>query len=571
MIQERSLPSATRKLLADFFISKYRLYEDQILSGKRTASKYEMQMVRRQRTDMDCLSMWRFDFSKAVKPLVWFAANLRFPSGDRKGKPLKLSPWQIWITMVLFGWVNEKGNRRYLDAYIEVARKNGKSTWAAAILCYLCFSHEEANGNPCYIAATSLDQAAECFDRARNELCDMPVKVQDSKNNKVISWNEQKLMAISGEPKDGKLPHGAIIDEYHQHRSNDLIDSIVSGNVSDPNVLVMRITTAGTNLQSVCKQEHDKGLKVLEGSVSMDRYFFAVFTLDEDDPFDVPSLWEKANPNYGVSVDEDLLMNRYEYAKLSAADMITFKAKNLNIWVNSLKRWANMDKWNDRCNVPFDVDSLIGQTCYGGLDLSHNSDFTAFVLDFPDADTKIHRQLYWLFIPGDREVELERQLYVPLRQWVNDGYVVSCPGPVIDYDIVAQCIMEARELYDIKLIAADRWHLGYLDQHLPEWFGELAVEFSQGWKQMSASTSSFERSYLQGNIQANGNPVMRWMMSCAESKADVNGNVRLVKPNVMKSQARIDAVIASIMAYDTAETQTGEGLEGSPSDLLMVF
>lgn len=570
-MQEHKLSSSLRKQLADYFIGKYHDYEDMVVSGRRLASKFEIQMVNRQKTDLDSLTNWRFDFSKAVKPLVWFAANLRFPSGDRKGKPLKLSPWQIWITMVLFGWVNAKGNRRFIDAYIEVARKNGKSTWAAAILCYLCFSDAEANGNPCYIAATSLDQAAECFDRARNMLMDLPVKVQDSKNNKVLTVADQKLMAISGEPKDGKLPHGAIIDEYHQHRSNELIDSIVTGNVSDPNVLVMRITTAGTNLQSVCKQEHDKGIKVLEGSVQMDRYFFAIFSLDDGDNVDVPYLWEKANPNYGVSVDEDLLVNRYDYAKLSAADMISFKTKNLNMWANSLKRWANMDKWNDLCNVPFDADMLLGRTCFGGLDLSHNSDFTAFVLDFPDPETKMHKQLYWLFIPGDREVELERQLYVPLRQWVHDGYVISCPGPVIDYGIVAQTIIEAREAYDLKMIAADRWHLGYLDQHLPDWFSELAIEFSQGWKQMSASTSSFERSYLQGNIQANGNPVMRWMMSCCESKADVSGNIRLVKPNVQKSQARIDSVIASIMAYDTAETQTGEGLEGSPSDLLIVF
>ena len=568
---EKRLAPKMRVQLADYFIRKYHEYEDSVLKGERLASKYELQMIDRQRNDIDTLKDWTFDFKKAVRPLVWFAANLKFPSGIKKGKPLKLSGWQIWITMVLFGWVNKDGNRRYVDAYIEVARKNGKSTWAGAILAYLCFSSDEANGNPCFIAATSLDQAAECFDRARQELSECDVKVQDSKNNKQIISGEQKLIAISATPKDGKLPHGAVIDEYHQHRSNDLIDSIVSGNVSDPNVMVLRITTAGTNLQSVCKQEHDKGLKVLEGSVSAPRYFFAIFTVDETDSCDVPSVWEKANPNYGVSVDEDLLKNRYDYAKLSAADMITFKTKNLNIWVNSLKRWANMDKWLELCNVPFDESSLAGATCYGGLDLSHNSDFTAYVLDFPDVETGIHRQLYHFFVPEDRLVELERQLYVPMRQWVHDGYITACPGPIVDYEVVAQTIINSREQYDLKLIAADRWHLGYLDQHMPDWFGELAVEFSQGWKQMSASTSSFERSYLQGKIQANQNPVMKWMMSCAESKADINGNVRLVKPNVLKSTVRIDGVIAGIMAYDTSETQTGKGLDGPLEDLIMIF
>lgn len=566
---ERKVSNRMTAKLKKYFIEQYEKYRDSVLNGTRVCSKHEQHMVQRQESDLASDMAWHFDIDKAVAPLIWFAANLKFPSGDKKGEPLKLSNWQVWITMVLFGWVDENGNRRFSDCYIEIARKNGKSAWAAAILCYLAFAEGETNGNPCYIAATSLEQAGECFERAVGCLMKMNPKVQNSKNNKQIVIGDNRIITLSGEPKDGKLCHGAIIDEYHQHKSNELINSIVSGNVADPNVMMMRITTAGTNLHGVCKQEHDKGIKVLEGSIEMTRYFFAVFTIDEGDSADDPTVWVKANPNLGVSVKQSMLQGRYDYSKSSAADMVTFKTKNLNVWVNSLKRWANMDIWNTSCSIPFDESSLDGQLCYGGLDLSHNSDFTAFVLDFPMANE--HRQIYRYFIPSDRAVELERQLNVPLTQWIEDGYIEATDGPIIDYAYVAKAICEAREKYDLKLIAADRWHLGYLDQHMPEWFGELTAEFSQGWKQMSQSTSAFERAYLVGQIQSNGNPVTRWMMSCAESKADINGNVKIVKPDVSKSSARIDGVIASIMAYDTAVTQEGAGLGGDISSVMMIF
>lgn len=571
---DRRISRDMREKLHEKFVSQYRLYRDAVLSGERVAGRLEKEMVMRQEKDLARSDFrWHFDWRKATAPLIWFSGNLKFPSGPSKGKALRLEPWQVWIVMVLFGWVNDDGNRRYVDAYLEVARKNGKSTWAGAVLNYLAFASGEMNGNPCYIAATSLDQAGECFTRAADELKDPDARKYDSKNNKVISCNGNSIIALAGEPKDGKLCHGAVIDEYHEHKSNDLINSIVSGNVADPNVLVMRITTAGTLLQGVCKQEHDKGVKVLDGTVAMDRYFFAIFTIDDTDSADDPRCWEKANPNYGVSVDRDLMMNRYEVSKVSQSEMVVFKTKNLNIWVNSLARWTNMTLWNEKCCFPFDPEELEGRTCYGGLDLSHNSDFTCLCLDFPMEDGT-HRQLYWYFIPENRVMDLERQLYVPVSQWVHDSYIVATPGDIIDYEVVAQVITQCRERFDLVLVGVDRWHLEILDQHMPSWWESLSVEFSQGWKQMSSATNQFERAYMTGRIQSGGNPVQRWQMSCAESKTDTNGNIKIVKPNIAKSSQRIDGVIASIMAYDTALSQIGEpseGLEGDISSLVMVF
>lgn len=565
---ERKVTKDTTQRLVGYFLKQYEAYRDAVLNGTRVCSSLERHMVERHEEDRRRIKAWHFDRVAAVRPLIWMASNLVFPSGEKKGKPLKLAPWQVWITMVLFGWVDDDGNRRFNDAYIEVARKNGKSAWFGSILDYLAFASAEANGNPCYIGATSLDQAGECFERAAACLAKTDAQTHNSKNNKVINWNGNRIIALAAEPKDGKLPHGAIIDEYHQHRSNELINSITSGNVSDPNAMTLRITTAGTNLHGVCKQEHDKGIKVLEGTIRMDRYFFAIYTLDDGDSADDPSVWEKANPNLGVSVDLKLLQSRYDYSKSSAADMVVFKTKNLNIWVNSLKRWANMDLWNGLCCDQWDSESLKGRDCYGGLDLSHNSDFTGYVLDFP-MDDGSHRFLYWPFVPEDRITELERTLNIPLMQWVEDGLVTATPGPVIDYSAVADVIKQSTVDYNVRMVAADRYHLQILDQHMPQWWADLAIEFSQGIRQMGPSTSEYERAYMTGQIQSNANPVMRWMMSCAESRTDSNGNVKIVKPDVQRSTARIDLVICSIMAYDTAISQDVCGLTGDVTDMVV--
>lgn len=141
---ERRISSQMRQKLHQFFLNQYREYRDDVLSGRRIAGRLEQLMVERQERDLkNNPAGWSFDPVAATRPLIWFACNLKFPSGEKKGEPLKLSSWQTWIVMVIFGWVNARGHRRFNDAYIEIARKNGKSSWAAAILLYLAFASGE--------------------------------------------------------------------------------------------------------------------------------------------------------------------------------------------------------------------------------------------------------------------------------------------------------------------------------------------------------------------------------------------------------------------------------------------
>lgn len=560
--------------IADYYKQAIRRYEDAVLSGKRMASLAERQKVKRHLDDLqNGVHGFVFDLNIGIRPLVWIAVNLRFPLGERIGKSLQLADWEAWDISVLFGWVkeNKPSERRFVDAYIEVARKNGKSTFAGAILDYLAFG--ERDGVNCYIAATSLDQAEECFLRAGRALKlakGATVRMANSKNNKQINWKNSMIRAIASEPKDGKLAYGTIIDEYHQHKSNDLIDSIKSGNVSDLPSLLLRITTAGTELNGVCHEEYEQCKRILSGDASVTRYFISIYEMDPTDDVADKRNWEKANPNLGISTDLEKIEANYEKAKLSAPDFITFKTKNLNMWCHSLAKWANMPIWLEKCTWKIDESLLKGRRCYGGLDLSSVSDFTAFTMDFPMPDGK-HVQLSHFWIAYNMKDQIARQCNIPIDRWIEEGWVTATPGDVIDYTYVCDYLNECYCDYRLMFIGADRWRLEDLKRIMPPWFVDVAYEFGQGMKSMSPSIEFFERNYLKGTVGDNGNEVIDWMMSCAEIFQDSAGNVKLVKPKRAKSGARIDGVITSVMALDVARAQGENSISDDDIERMVSF
>lgn len=561
------------RIISQRYREAYGRYRAAVLDGTRISSRAEKAKVMRQEKDLrDGVPGYVFDWDAAVRPLVWMYLNLAFPMGPKRGKALRMSDWQAYDIMVLFGWIRpgEPLRRRFVDAFIEVARKNGKSTYAGALLDYLAFG--EIEGARCYIGATSLEQAGETYSRAADSLQlvkKSKVRKSDSKNNKLLKYGSGMIMAVAAEPKDGKLAYGTVIDEYHQHKDNALISSIRNGNVSDQQSMLIRITTAGVNLNGVCHEEYQRCMKVLDGTLSIPRYFVSIYELDEGDNVDDPTVWPKANPNWDVSIDPDGFRAAYDYAKDSAAEMVNFKTKNLNMWCHSLQKWANMDVWMEKCRWPFDVEGLAGKPAFGALDLSAVSDFTAFTMDFPQ-DDGTHVQLSHFWVPEESVVTIERQCRIPLRQWIAAGWVTATPGLVIDYRYVVDYLNSCYETYQLNFIACDRWRINELVNLMPPWFQDVAYEFSQGMKSMSPTIMDFERAYLEGKVTDNGNEVIDWMMSCAETFQDTTGNVKLVKPK-KRTEARIDGVITSVMALNNARTNSLETFTGDIDSLLSVW
>lgn len=555
----------------------YQQYIDMVVSGTRAAGLAEQQKVSRQLSDLKRSEAgweWVFDWKAAHKVLCWMQANLKFPSGEVHGKALKLEPWQVFDIATLFGWVSISNRRlrRFTTGYWQISRKNGKSTTGGGVADYLAFGDDYPDARV-YIAASSLDQCGESFLAASNMLTlgwyQGKVVVSDTKNNKQIDLGKAFVKGISSNPKDGKLPHGLLLDEYHQHPDKQLYNSIDSGRVADPTAMMLIITTAGVEIGGVCHQEYEKCKQIIAGIETSDRYWISIYEPDEEDREDEETTWEKANPNIGVSVDIPTMRDRYQKCSLAESDLIDFRIKNLNRWVMGSTRWANMEIWTTQCCDRFDVEALKGRTCYGGLDLSSSSDFTAFVLTFaPVSPGEKWKQLYMFWIPGNRVVALSRQLRKPLADWIAKGYVVATPGEVVDYSAVGAYIKQCMTLYDMPLIACDDWRLEQFVDKVGPWFEAIAAKYGQGPKSFSLPVDQFKEHYLQGLVTCGGNPVQTWMMDCVVSKTDSSGNVKLIKPSIDRGKSRVDGVIAAIMSFSTAKTHSTDVQLDPKNDLI---
>ena len=545
-------------------------YIADVRSGQQIACKWVQLAVDRHVNDLKRVGKpdfpYHFDVNEA-KRLIQFKQLLKHTKGEwadpRKHNPqLILEPWQQFIDWVLFGWRDAAGYRRFTKAYIEVARKNGKTTDAAATAnyCFLADSPRE-EGAEVYFAATKRDQAKIGFGEALRQIESNKVLKERTRHYKqnatVVLKNTASLMRPVGQDsdtEDGLNPHFVLIDEYHAHPDASMVNVMESGMGARRQPLIYIITTAGKNKESACYQEeHRLAEQTLERSIEpvLESYFCIIYTLDHGDDWTSPKVWQKANPNLGVSVAWKFLEGRVQEALLSPAKQNDVKTKNFNIWTQAELRWILDEKWA-ACNFPVLEEGLVGRPCYAGIDLSASQDITAYVLCFPpEVLGGIYEFLYRFFIPEEGLIEKERHDKVPYTYWVRQGLIYTTPGDVIDYDHVEQSILEDATKFKIREIAFDPWKAQEIVNHLTE-AGFTMVPIFQRYSGMAAHTKALEDKVLARKIAHGGNPVMRWMIACTEVKSDRQDNIMPMKPRRKESSKRIDGVVASIMALGRA-------------------
>jgi phage terminase large subunit-like protein len=281
-----------------------------VLSGKIVAGLLLRRAVERHRKDLKTAKQrgWYFDAADAFAVLGYFQF-FKHSKGKWAGQPVVLEPWQIFIVWCLFGWKRSNGYRRFRRFYIEIARKNGKSTFIACIgIILLALDGEQ--GAEVYSAATKRDQAKIVFLEARRMVLKSPELrelIQVSKQSLSCEAFESSFMPLSaeGDTLDGLNIHGGLIDELHAHKTRDVWDVLDSGTGSRMQPMLGGITTAGFDQEGICYEIRSYGVEVLNPElpqVDDEAFFFFIACIDDDDdPFD-EACWPKANPNQGVSV-----------------------------------------------------------------------------------------------------------------------------------------------------------------------------------------------------------------------------------------------------------------------------
>jgi len=529
---------------------KVKKYINDVLSGRRICGKLERLAVERHLADLENADKLKIRFDEvAAMRCISFFSILKHSKGEFSGKRFELEPWQMFIVWVLFGWKRLDGSRRFRYAYVEVARKNGKTTFAAALSLYMMVLDGE-DGAEIYTAATKRDQAKICWTEARNMVGKSPAlsnKIARFQSALTMESTLSKMepLAADSDKLDGLNPHFAVVDEYHAHKTDMLYNVLKSATGARRQPMIFTITTAGFDKTSPCFLMRRTYIDVLLGIKKQENTFVMIYSADEGDDWKDPKTWAKSNPNMGISISAEYLEEEFKSAlNRGGSEEVNFKTKNLNQWVDAPTVWIQDEKVRKCSNGTTDAD-LVGQTCYAGLDLASHVDINALALYFPEL--KAIKLYYW--IP---EAKMEENAdRVDYKTWAAEGRIFVTEGNVIDIDAQVEKITEIVRGVNCRNIAFDpaKAYHGTVQGLQKAGLNNLLDEFNQSIKTMSEPTRELQRLVESAEVDLMDDPVLRWMFRNAVAVTDANDNIKLHKAKSMNKIDGLTAIINAIGGY----------------------
>ncbi len=477
-----------------------------------------------------------------------FIELLPHVEGTWETENITLHVSDVFFLVNLFGFRDREGGRRFTTALKAIARKNAKSTIAAAISIY-CQVKENEVGPQVISGATTYKQAEIVFNIAKR-MVEKTTDLQEAFGMEAFSraiasfCNGGTFKAITNKANthDGLNPSCSTLDEIHAHKNGDLINVIRSAAGARRNPLFLFTTTEGYESPGPWGEQRHFAKQVLKGIVEADHFLVVYYAVDEkDDDFD-ESIWIKANPL--MECNEILIKEiRKEAieAKAMPGKLPEFKIKRLNRQSSTSQGWIKFDDWK-KCESEIDFEWLAQYPCYGGLDLASTSDLCSFRLVWC-IDGKYYT---WgrRWVPADAVKLRTTRGSVPYEAWVKAGYIEQTPGPVTDFNVVKEAVVLANENLNIQAIGYDSWNAAQLvaklvDEEVP------MVQFIQGPKSYHPAMQEFERSYVSQNLVYPKDPVLTWCASNLIVRYDANLNMA---PDKKKSPDKIDDMVALLMA-----------------------
>ncbi len=502
-----------------------------------------------------------FEEAAALHVVDFFRRFLRHSKGEWAGQPFELLDWQRdEIIYPLFGWKRADGTRRFRKAYVELPKKNGKSTIASGIGLYMLVGDGEA-GAEVYSAATDQKQAGIVHGEAINMVDasdELSSVLNINRTTSTISYPETKsvyrALSAEAEGKEGLNASCIIQDEKHVWKGRKLHAALKYAFRSRRQGLNFAITTAGDDVTSVCYEEHEYALGVLDGTIEDDRFFAYIRAAQPEDDITDPAVWHKANPSLGITIKLDEFAADVKEAQKSPSGMAELKRYSFNIWTTSTNPWFNPGDWM-KCRESYTEDDLLGLDCYGGVDLSKTRDMTALVLCFP-ISADVYRQLVYCWLP-EGSLEGDGPNVAKYRAWKEAGWLEVMPGDVCDYGFIKRRIIEVGRKFRLRETGYDPYRADVLMQQMRDEDDLKAIEFPQTINQFAHPCDEYERLVISGGMKHNGHPIFAWQAGHVQVKTDANGNKRPVKPP-HNDPRKIDAIVSAVQALDMAMRHGGK-------------
>jgi phage terminase large subunit-like protein len=499
----------------------------------------------------------------------------------------ELIGWQRKVLRDIYGTVYpETGLRRYRSAFIEVAKKNGKSFLVGGMPLYNLLMEEEPNPEA-YGAAAAKDQAGLVFKSAAllvDANPDLKARLKVLPSTKRIVRRDGRgfyaVLAADGDVQDGIEPSLSIRDEVHRWktaRAETLRDVMQKGQISREQPLDVAITTAGAEYESpLWLEEYETAKRAMDSPSPNSNLYVAIFEPDLKRLNSDPEYWKSrearlaANPSHeelGGFLKDSAIVAEMNKALANPRARSKYFRYHLNVPVKALEDPViDIQKWQEcgggvdlRTWPRYDMEKLIdewgiaGQACWAGVDASWTTDLTSVSTVFPPFEGCEQWTLVPFFwMPAERVEHLERVCRVPFSLWIEQGFIEATPGNGIDMRSVKDRIRWLRDRFALREVPFDRTNFRTEAMNLKDEDGIETAEISQVFLELGYPTKFLLGAYLDRNIRHGNNPVLNWMAACLQLQYDKKDNCQPAKPERMRSAKRIDGIQATVTALNRA-------------------
>lgn len=551
-----------------------RNYAQQVIGGEIVAGELVKLACKRFIAELELGASrgFYFDGDEAAIIKEWF---------DNYVNDWKIQPWQVFIVVNLFAWKWASGLRRFKWMWLATGRKNGKSNFLAAIgtfgMCAdLCIRPE------IYSAATKRDQASIIWKDAKAIVSGSPqlkeaVKILARKLEIDSTSASFEALGADAHTMDGLRPQLAVCDEIHEHPSDAVTKRLQSGTLSRPQPLMLSATTAGQDRDSYAYSQHELYERMLRGTTEdfkfSDERFVYIAMMDKDDNPADSTLWIKANPNLGISVDVDGLKSQAREFENDPQSLFSFQRFHCNIWNSVVVGHSLPQDKIDACagvakmlaGGPKELrESFLKKAAtdrvmfFGGFDLGLSDDLAAFSLVTPHfASGLTNTGAYnfktgivpWFWIPEKRIRDHETHWRVPLSLWIREGWVKVAGEELVDLAIVEKDIATICATYRVPVLAYDKWKSEVMFARLHDQHVAHCVAVPQMPSFLTSPSRELKMGILNGTVAHLGNPVLKWMLSNVDLEPDEkHGGIRPMKSGGDRRN-KIDGVQAAVTAW----------------------
>lgn len=505
----------------------------------------------------------------AVSIIEGICVHKKGESQDGKplqGKPLMLQPWQVFIIYNLLGfWYAGTDERRFKEAFIMVGRKNGKTSFIAALSLAMGFIQRKS-GSSIYVVAAALKQAMESFEFIRYTLqyrkLDKKFRIRDNSFEHSIKYTflkdgrpdgsiEIQVLAANPDAQDSFNCNFAICDEVAAYKKAAQYNRFKEAQKAYTNKLIVGITTAGDNASSFGYGQMEYARKVASGVVKDDTFFSFVAQADQDDKGNVdftnPVQHQKANPSYGITIKPEDIRQESLQAQNEPRKRKDFLSRSLNIYTSAMRAWFDIEEFKASDNqYSWTIEELSQMPIkwYGGADLSRTYDLTAVALygQYEDVDIIITHG----FFPITQAARKADEDNIPLYGWQDDGWLTMCNSPTVNMGDVVNWFIHMRDMgFDIVQVGHDRKFAG--EEYFPAMVeaGFTVIDQPQYYYLKSQGFRHIEKAAKDGRLYYVHSEAYEYCVSNVSAVEKTDDAVRYMK---IQPERRIDMFDASVFA-----------------------